>query len=84
MTASVPPQTTTSARPVWIMRAAYETASAPEAQALYEDLSPLPERRLEPSDPSMFDAAPAVRDRGAGRPTKKDRRAVDRLNENER
>ena len=34
MTASVPPQMTTSARPVWIIRAAYETASAPDAQAL--------------------------------------------------
>ena len=38
---------------------------SPEARGLYEDLSP-------PVAP-----APEVRDRGAGRPTKRDRRALD-------
>lgn len=43
---------------------------APEARTLYEDLTP-------PREAEKPDAAP--RDKGAGRPTKKDRRAIDRL-----
>jgi len=46
---------------------------APEAQALYEDLSPPPLPR-EPDGPVF-----ATRDPGAGRPTKKQRRDTDRL-----
>ena len=45
---------------------------APEAQALYEDL--VPPQPKPPAPPS-----PAPRDSGAGRPTKADRRAIDRL-----
>lgn len=46
---------------------------APEARALYEDLSPPePESALPPD---------TVRPRGDGRPTKRDRRAIDRLHE---
>ncbi len=46
---------------------------APEAQALYEDLSPpMPPREESPK-------AAGVRDAGAGRPTKRERRAIDRL-----
>jgi len=47
---------------------------APEAQALYEDLTPPPEeiKRIER-------ARVAPRDKGAGRPTKVERRATDRL-----
>jgi len=44
---------------------------AEEARTLYEDLTPKAE-----SAP----AAPAGREPGAGRPTKKERRAIDRLN----
>jgi ribosome-associated heat shock protein Hsp15 len=49
---------------------------APEAQGLYEDLSPpvLPKTALSP-----YDAAIAPRPDGAGRPTKKERRETDRL-----
>lgn len=47
---------------------------APEAQALYTDLSP-PDRK--PKEPRP--APVAVRDEGAGRPTKKERREIDRL-----
>lgn len=49
---------------------------APEARALYEDLSPpsvpTAERKLAPE-------ATAQREAGSGRPTKRDRRAIDRL-----
>lgn len=48
---------------------------AVEAQALYEDLQP-PGKRA-PSDPVA--KAPPRRDRGSGRPTKAERRAIDRL-----
>ncbi|MGA1859256.1 RNA-binding S4 domain-containing protein [Azospirillum sp. 11R-A] len=47
---------------------------APEAQALYEDLAPpVPEERLQ--DPYRAPFQPP----GAGRPTKRDRRAIDAL-----
>lgn len=48
---------------------------APEAQALYEDLAP-PERL---ADPVMAPAPVAPRDSGSGRPTKRDRRALNKL-----
>jgi Ribosome-associated heat shock protein implicated in the recycling of the 50S subunit (S4 paralog) len=49
---------------------------APEAQALYEDLSPPVPR----SDGGAPPSAPApARDAGSGRPTKAERRAFDRL-----
>lgn len=50
---------------------------AAEAQSLYEDLEP-------PQKKTAGDSRPlpqAKRDRGAGRPTKSDRRAIDRLKE---
>ncbi len=48
-----------------------------EAQTLYEDLSPPPAPRADqPGEPGR-------RARGAGRPTKRERRAIDRLNEPE-
>jgi ribosome-associated heat shock protein Hsp15 len=45
---------------------------APEARALYEDMTP-PQTRL------RQEAGPGVRAAGSGRPTKRDRRALDRL-----
>lgn len=48
---------------------------AVEAQALYEDIAP-----AAPSTPSP---APVRRDPGRGRPTKADRRAIDRLRRDE-
>lgn len=49
---------------------------APEAQALYEDMSPPPPKRKE-QDASPL--PPALRDPGSGRPTKRERRETDRL-----
>jgi len=46
--------------------------SAPLAQAAYEDLTPPPPPRAER-------VVVAERDRGAGRPTKRDRREIERL-----
>ncbi len=62
-------------RVVKVLALASRRGPAPEAQALYEDLKPpSAENRLPP------DTAPR-RAPGSGRPTKKDRRALDRLGE---
>ena len=50
---------------------------APEAQQLYEDLAPPTAETAMPRDP----ASPAARPKGAGRPTKKDRRDTRTLTE---
>jgi len=50
---------------------------ASEAQTLFEDLTPPPEAHAD--EPPT----PAQRERGAGRPTKKDRRATDALRREE-
>ncbi|HAA92100.1 MAG TPA: RNA-binding protein S4 [Rhodospirillaceae bacterium] len=47
---------------------------ATEARTLYEDLDPPGEKKSSPTPPPV-----APRDPGAGRPTKKHRRAIDRL-----
>ena len=44
--------------------------SAEDARPLYDDLSP---------PPAPVEPPPAIRDAGTGRPTKRDRRAIDRL-----
>ena len=55
---------------VWqVLKLADKRLGAPEARALYEDHSPPPPPKQE---------RVAVRERGAGRPTKADRRATDR------
>lgn len=57
---------------VWEVRAlAEKRLGAPEARLLYEDHSPPPPPKQE---------RVAVRERGAGRPTKAERRAIDRFN----
>jgi ribosome-associated heat shock protein Hsp15 len=59
---------------VWrILDAGIRRGPAPEAQGLYEDLSPPPLPKAE--TPPLF----AHRQAGAGRPTKKERRDTDRL-----
>ncbi|MBA3447515.1 MAG: RNA-binding S4 domain-containing protein [Pseudaminobacter sp.] len=52
---------------------------AEEARTLYEDLSPPPA----PKDQAPPDAIPPLRDAGSGRPTKKERRDIDRLRGND-
>ena len=61
-------------RVIEIVALGIRRGSAPEARELYKDLDP-PEART--SGPRPLPAA--ARDPGAGRPTKKHRRAVDRL-----
>lgn len=60
-------------RMIAIVALAVRRGPASEAQALYEDRSPPP--------PPKTKAAPAAfeREKGSGRPTKKDRRALDAL-----
>jgi len=62
-------------RVIKIIALAERRGPAPEAQLLYEDLAP-PTRETSMAD--RHDSA-FGRPRGAGRPTKRDRRAVDRL-----
>jgi len=60
-------------RVIRITALATRRGPAPEAAALYEDISPpMPPRQARP-------AAVGLREPGAGRPTKRDRRALDRL-----
>ena len=58
-------------RIVRVVALGHRRGPAPEAQALYEDLSP--------PDQAAASASSAVRPAGAGRPTKAERRALDRL-----
>lgn len=62
-------------RVVRVCALAERRGPASEAQALYEDLKP-------PSRESRM-PAPAARPPGGGRPTKRERRALDRLRERE-
>jgi ribosome-associated heat shock protein Hsp15 len=50
---------------------------APEAQTLYEDLAPVEDQIREKREEKK--AAPALREAGSGRPTKAERRAIDKL-----
>jgi ribosome-associated heat shock protein Hsp15 len=57
-----------------VLSFAERRGSADDARVLCEDLTPPPVREA-----SLPDQAPAWRDAGAGRPTKRERRAIDRL-----
>jgi ribosome-associated heat shock protein Hsp15 len=60
-------------RIIKILALAARRGGAPEARLLYEDLDP-PKPK-----PPLAETALATRDEGAGRPTKRERRAIDRL-----
>lgn len=62
-------------RVVEIVALATRRGPASEAQALYNDLSPPTPRKNDPDRPAPV----AQRERGAGRPTKRERRETDRL-----
>lgn len=64
-------------RVIKILALAERRGPATEAQLLYEDLAP-PTRETKLPDPA---GGVPSRPKGAGRPTKRDRRAVDRLHD---
>lgn len=66
-------------RVVKVLSLATRRGPAPEARALYEDLAPIPERKADVADATAPGPTAPARDRGAGRPTKRDRRAIERL-----
>ncbi|MDF2365704.1 RNA-binding S4 domain-containing protein [Sneathiella sp.] len=68
-----------SIRVIRIRNIGVRRGPALEAQTLYEDLAP-PEKKTPDTDPAS--APVAKRDSGAGRPTKADRRALDKLRSN--
>ena len=60
---------------IWkVLQLIEKRVSAPLAQACYEDLSPAP---TPPAEPSVFIES-VFRTRGEGRPTKKERRDIDK------
>lgn len=61
-------------RVIRVLALAARRGPASEARALYEDLSPPAPR---PPRESMTANATAFRDKGSGRPTKRDRRLID-------
>ena len=66
----------TEVRVIRILALGERRGPAPVAQELYEDLAPRPPRETAGADAA---AVHEGRDAGAGRPTKSERRAIDRL-----
>jgi ribosome-associated heat shock protein Hsp15 len=64
-----------SVRVLKVIGYAERRGSADVASALYEDLTPARDPRSE----SLSDASSGTREAGTGRPTKRERRALDRL-----
>jgi len=65
-------------RIVEIVGAGTRRGPAPEARTLYEDLSPAPQQSGTPATDGSG-PAPVTRDLGSGRPTKKQRRDLERI-----
>lgn len=60
-----------------VLSFAERRGSASDASVLFEDMQPV--LRMTRQDTEKIEAAPLTREPGAGRPTKRDRRAIDRL-----
>jgi ribosome-associated heat shock protein Hsp15 len=65
-------------RVIEIVALADKRGPASAAQALYNDLSPPAPKKDDPDRPAPV----AARERGTGRPTKRERRDIDRLRDN--
>ena len=65
-------------RVIKILALAERRGAAPEARLLYEDLDPPQPKPAQSEQPAV-----ALRNEGAGRPTKRERRAIDRLHSDE-
>lgn len=65
-------------RVVKVVNGGERRGPASEARTLYEDMTPPAPKKDE------VEAAPAAREKGSGRPTKKERRALDALTTSER
>lgn len=64
-------------RVIRVLFCASRRGPAPEAQSLYEDKSPIEDKP--PSTSHTVRELAGTREKGTGRPTKKDRRAIDAL-----
>lgn len=62
-------------RVIKVVKLGERRGPAPEAQLLYEDLAPKEEKAKKPEGPDI--SSSPSREKGAGRPTKADRRAID-------
>lgn len=67
-------------RIIEVLGAALKRGPASVAAALYAELTPAPVRST--ATPPLGESSQAVREAGAGRPTKRDRRRIDRLKTN--
>lgn len=65
-------------RIIEVLGAGTRRGPAAEARTLYDDLSPAPQQPGTSADGGS-DAAPVTRDLGTGRPTKKERRDLERI-----
>jgi ribosome-associated heat shock protein Hsp15 len=66
-------------RVVKVLFLADRRGPSPEAQLLFEDLSPIEKQQADKRDSAEFQGSMSNRERGGGRPTKDNRRAIDRL-----
>ena len=66
-------------RVVKVLFLADRRGPSPETQLLFEDLSPIEKQQADKKESAEFQGSMSNRERGGGRPTKDNRRAIDRL-----